>query len=83
MTNIMGGEASAAPAPVVDECMTPAEAAAKLKCSTRTLEGWRRKGNGPPFLRLSATVVRYPVPGFREFVAARTFTSTAAETARA
>lgn len=33
--------------------------AALLGISPRTLEGWRRRGRGPRFLRLSHRVVRY------------------------
>ena len=65
----------------VDACLKPAEAAAALNVSIRTLENWRRWGNGPPFVRLSKVCVRYPVPGLQRFIADRTFTSTAAETA--
>ena len=69
-----------APLAAAEEYMTPAEVAAKLKLSTRTLQGWRSSGAGPPYARISATVVRYPVTGFREFCESRTFISTSHET---
>jgi len=67
------------PSRPVDACLTPVETAAKLGISTRTLENWRRTGNGPPFLRLSKVCVRYPAPGLQQYMKARTFTSTSAE----
>lgn len=39
--------------------LTPKEAAAFLKVSEKTLEGWRGKGTGPTFRRLGRRMVRY------------------------
>ena len=43
----------------MDELLISKQAAARLAVSKRTLEGWRRRGVGPPFLRLSMRAVRY------------------------
>ena len=39
--------------------LSPAEAAAFLKCSTFTLGRWRRLKKGPPYIRLSGARVAY------------------------
>src|SRR5215831_21018675 len=39
--------------------LTQQQVAARLGVSARTIEGWRARGVGPPFLRLSARAVRY------------------------
>lgn len=39
--------------------LTPKEAAAFLRVSEKTLEGWRSKGTGPKFRRLGHRTVRY------------------------
>lgn len=39
--------------------LTPKEAAAYLRMSERTLEGWRRAGRGPQFARPGGKLVRY------------------------
>jgi len=67
------------PSSPVDACLKPAEAAAALNVSIRTLENWRRTGTGPPFVRLSKVCVRYSAPGLQRFITDRTFTSTSAE----
>ncbi|MGH7308766.1 MAG: helix-turn-helix transcriptional regulator [Candidatus Rokuibacteriota bacterium] len=41
------------------ELLSQRQVALRLGISTRTLEGWRARGVGPPFLRLSARAVRY------------------------
>jgi len=35
------------------------ETAARLSVSTRTLEAWRYRGGGPPYVRLARRCVRY------------------------
>lgn len=42
-----------------DELLSQRQVAARLGVSARTIEGWRARGVGPPFLRLSARAVRY------------------------
>ena len=41
------------------DLMTSEEAAAFLKISRRTLEGWRYKGTGPEFDQLGYRLIRY------------------------
>jgi predicted DNA-binding transcriptional regulator AlpA len=40
--------------------LKPAEVAERLRVSLKTLEGWRRRGTGPVFIRLGGRDVRYP-----------------------
>ena len=42
-----------------NELLSQRQVAARLGLSARTIEGWRARGVGPPFLRLSARAVRY------------------------
>lgn len=39
--------------------LTTDQAASYLSFERRTLEGWRHRGGGPPFVRVSARGVRY------------------------
>lgn len=39
--------------------LTEKEVGQLLKLTTQCLQGWRSKGDGPPFLRLSAKCIRY------------------------
>ena len=41
------------------ELLSQRQVAVRLGVSARTIEGWRARGVGPPFLRLSARAVRY------------------------
>jgi predicted DNA-binding transcriptional regulator AlpA len=50
---------------------TPA-AANVLGIGRRTLEDWRRRGTGPPFVRLSATRVRYSLDALVAWLGERT-----------
>ena len=56
-------ESSAAPVQrdpgYLDELIGETEAAKFLKAAVRTLQGWRVKGNGPAFVRLSPRAIRY------------------------
>jgi hypothetical protein len=42
-----------------DALLHPAEASYVLGVSVRSLEAWRVRGGGPPYLRISARAVRY------------------------
>ena len=53
--------------------LTPERAAELLNVTVSTLTRWRRtEGVGPPFVRVSANRVGYPVAGVRRWVEART-----------
>lgn len=53
------------------------EAAERIRSYKRTMEGWRRRNEGPPFIRLgdaqNSTVV-YPVEGLELWLSAHTST---------
>lgn len=57
-------------------------AAKVLGVRPRTLEDWRRRGGGPPYIRVSATCVRYSLDPLEAWLQARTATCTAEEGAR-
>lgn len=62
---------SATPAPTAasaPEYLTTKQAAKALALSTSTLEGWRPRGEGPPWVRIG-TAVRYPREGLSEWIA--------------
>jgi predicted DNA-binding transcriptional regulator AlpA len=42
-----------------NELLSQRDVAVRLGVSARTVEGWRARGVGPPYLRLSARAVRY------------------------
>ena len=42
-----------------DELLVTAQAARLLDISPRTLEGFRCRGGGPPFIRISSRAIRY------------------------
>ena len=42
-----------------NELLSQRQVAVRLGASARTIEGWRARGVGPPFLRLSTRAVRY------------------------
>ena len=52
-----------------------------LGLTVRAMEERRRRGDGPPFVRLGMTTVRYSVVALEEYIAERTYSSTADETA--
>jgi hypothetical protein len=56
-------------------------AAEILHLTPRALEERRRRGSGPPFVRISPTCVRYRISDLVAWVEERTFTSTAEESA--
>jgi predicted DNA-binding transcriptional regulator AlpA len=41
------------------ELMTPAEVSARVRVAVKTLEGWRYRGEGPPWFRAGSRAVRY------------------------
>lgn len=50
--------------------LTPAEVALLLGVAKSTLERWRIVGDGPPFIKLSRSTVRYRRDDVSAFVAA-------------
>ena len=54
------------------------EAAARLKVALRTVQGWRTRGGGPPFLRLGRGrgAIRYRPEDLEAYLAGRVRTST-------
>jgi predicted DNA-binding transcriptional regulator AlpA len=58
-----------------DALLYPAEAAHLLALSSRTLEGWRLRGGGPPFVRLNRAV-RYRRADVLAWIETRLFDST-------
>lgn len=65
----------------LDELLTTKEAATVLGVKPNTLEIWRHKGKGPPFVRLgdgSCAPIRYVRAAVSEWLASRTFAHTSA-----
>jgi len=58
--------------------LTPEQAGELLGLSWRTLEGWRQRGHGPPFVKLSTRRIRYRRADLDRFVSEQVRTSTAA-----
>jgi predicted DNA-binding transcriptional regulator AlpA len=57
---------------MADELLDPRQAATRLGLSSaRTLETWRCRGYGPPFVRLSPRLVRYRASDIDRWLAAR------------
>jgi predicted DNA-binding transcriptional regulator AlpA len=52
-----------------------------LGLSKRAMEERRRRGDGPPYVRLSATCVRYRMADLVTWLEERTFSSTSEEAA--
>ena len=61
-------------AAIHDDLLTERETSRMLKVASRTMEGWRRRGAGPPFIRLSLRAVRYKREDVEAWLAARTVT---------
>lgn len=57
-----------------------AEVAEWLSLSSKTLQGWRLRGEGPPFKKFGRSV-RYAVPAVEAWIAARERSSTSASSA--
>jgi len=55
----------------------PRHAAERIGVSTSTLAQWRCRGEGPPFAKLSATVVVYDADALDKWVSQRVASSTA------
>ena len=57
---------------MADDLLDQRQAAVRLGLpSARTLETWRHRGYGPPFLRLSPRLVRYRSSDIDQWLAAR------------
>ena len=56
--------------------LTETEAGERLGFSIRTLQGWRMKGGGPPFLKISARAIRYRASDLDAWILSRVRTST-------
>ena len=57
---------------MADDLLDQRQAATRLGLpSARTLEAWRLRGYGPPFLRLSPRLVRYRASDIEQWLAAR------------
>jgi predicted DNA-binding transcriptional regulator AlpA len=57
---------------MTDDLLDQRQAATRLGLpSARTLEAWRLRGYGPPFLRLSPRLVRYRASDLDQWLAAR------------
>jgi predicted DNA-binding transcriptional regulator AlpA len=54
-----------------NELLSQREVAVRLGVSARTVEGWRARGVGPPYLRLSARAVRYRSSDLEQWLARR------------
>lgn len=46
---------------MVRKYMSPQEAATYCGVSAKTLEGWRRQGIGPPYIKVSRKLIKYNV----------------------
>lgn len=49
--------------------LTPEQVASALGVTERTLERWRMRGDGPPYVRLTRSTVRYSKAALAAFVA--------------
>lgn len=65
--------------PTPERFLTTEQAADLFGLSTRALEARRARGDGPPFVRLSQTCVRYRLSDLEKYAEERTFRSTAEE----
>lgn len=63
------------PVPVLG--LTTEQAAQALGLSPRTLEGWRVRGGGPRFAKLTRGVVRYRIEDLCDWLAERVVANTA------
>ncbi len=56
---------------IIPKMLTTADVAAYLRVTKTTLEAYRRKGTGPPFVQARGSrTVRYSLKGLREWVEA-------------
>jgi len=49
--------------------LTTTQAANQLAVSPRTMEDWRLRGGGPPFVKLGSRCVRYRMEDLEQFIA--------------
>ncbi len=56
----------------LDELMLENDAAKLLKCSQRTLQGWRTQHKGPRFVKLGKRCIRYRLKDLIDFISQRT-----------
>ena len=61
-----------------DSLLTEKQAAEYLSFSPRALQGWRGRGGGPVFVRVSSKAVRYRLADLRRWVEERRRSSTSA-----
>lgn len=61
-----------------EQMLDPHDAAKLLRVSVRTLEGWRRTGEGPPFIRCGR-LARYRHADVSRWIADRRRASTSAD----
>lgn len=62
--------------PNTAEILTVEEAAEYVRLKKNTLDIYRTKGNGPPFIRISAGAVRYRRSDLKKWLESRIVTST-------
>ena len=55
-----------------DRLLLPPEAAERLRLTSRALENWRNKGDGPPYIRISHRCVRYRLGTLNDWLSKRT-----------
>ena len=60
-----------------DELLREPGAAEVLDVTPRTMEAWRHRGGGPPYIRLSARAIRYRRGDLLEWALQRRVRSTA------
>jgi len=56
--------------------LTETEAGERLGFSIRTLQGWRIRGGGPPFFKISARAIRYRASDLEAWLLSRRRLST-------
>ena len=56
---------------MIPACMTTTETATYLSVHRQTLNGWRHKGVGPPYVRLSSGRIGYLVADIDAWLAER------------
>ncbi|MCP3963421.1 MAG: helix-turn-helix domain-containing protein [bacterium] len=61
---------------IIDPLLTTEETAAYVGATPRTLEAWRVRGGGPPFVKVSRRMVRYRLSDLAAWVEERLQTST-------
>jgi hypothetical protein len=64
-----------------EDLLTSSEFAAEIHSSPRTVESWRLRGTGPPFIRVGGRRVLYRWRDVLEYLEGRRFSSTSEEQA--